>query len=110
MNVHSRKVLEGVLALDKFKLATPRTRKVVENVKTTANESLLLSIETVISEMTKEFTTCLFYCFQLFSEIELSMYDTLKENFNCKKKSTAQSLRFLKNKSYVMSHSFIFNK
>ena len=59
MNVHSRKILEGVLALDEFKIATSRSRKVVENVKTLmmANESLLLSIETVICEMTKEVTT-----------------------------------------------------
>ena len=34
MNVHSKKILEGVLALDEFKIATPRSRKVVENVKT----------------------------------------------------------------------------
>lgn len=54
MNVHSKKILEGVLALDEFKIATPRGRKVVENVKTLlmANGSMLLSIETVISEMT----------------------------------------------------------
>ena len=53
-NVHSKKILEGVLALDEFKIATPRGRKVVENVKTLlmANGSMLLSIETVISEMT----------------------------------------------------------
>ena len=59
MNTHSKKILEGVLALDEFKKATPRSRKVVENVKTllTANGSLLLSIETVISEITKEVTT-----------------------------------------------------
>ena len=45
--------------MDEFKIARPRSRKVVENVKTllTANGSLLLSIETVISEMTKEVTT-----------------------------------------------------
>ena len=59
MNVHSNRILEGVLALDEFKIARPRSRKVVENVKTllTANGSLLLSIETVISEKTKEVTT-----------------------------------------------------
>ena len=31
MNVHSKKSLEGVLALDEFKIARPRSRKVVEN-------------------------------------------------------------------------------
>ena len=33
-------------------------------------------------------------CFQLFSEIELSMYDTLKTNFDCKK-STASEIKLL---------------
>ena len=59
MNVDSKKIFEGVLALDEFKIARQRIKKVVENVKTllTANGSLLLSIETVISEMTKKVTT-----------------------------------------------------